>query len=120
MSKNGGLTKPDISSIGKQEVIIELIWHGFKLRLPEKADHVHGAVLYATNRDTGKDITLVVKATIQVCTRDKMLRGKVLVWPMNPHNMTFSPDVFYCFVYIDLPTHQAHFFIMPSKFVFDN
>src|SRR6266516_61034 len=98
MSKNGGLTKPDISSIGKQEVIIELIWHGFKLRLPEKADHVHGAVLYATNRDTGKDITLVVKATIQVCTRSKLLRGKVLVWPMNPHNETNEklngPDVF--------------------------
>jgi hypothetical protein len=122
MSNNGRPTKPDISSIGKHEVIIELIWRGFKLR-PEKADHVHSAVLCATKRDTGKAIKLVVKATIQDCKWEKLLRGKVLVWPMNPHNMTNmtfnGPDVFYCFVYID-SNHQALFFIMPSKDVFEN
>lgn len=123
MPKNGGLTKPEISSIGMHEVFIELIVRGFKPKLPQKADHMRGAVLFATNPDTGKAITLVVKATIKDCARNKRLHGKVLAWPMNEHKKTLSePEVFYCFVYIDidLPTHQAHFFIMPSAFVVCN
>jgi hypothetical protein len=121
MSKNGGLTKPDISSIGIHEVFIELIVRGFK---PKKDDHVRGVRLSITNPDTGKAITLIVKATIKDSKRNKLLRGKVLAWPMNEHKKPFSePDVFYCFVYIDdidLPTRQAHFFIMPSAFVVAN
>jgi hypothetical protein len=46
---SNGLTKPEISSIGIYEVFIELIWHGFKPGLPQKADHVRGAVLFATD-----------------------------------------------------------------------
>lgn len=40
---------------------------------------------------------------------------------MEGDNKTLSkPEWFYCFVYIDLSTHQAHFFILSSVFVVDN
>jgi hypothetical protein len=116
MVKNGGLTKPEISSIGICEVFIELIVRGFKPRLPKKVDHVRGAVLFATSPVTGKEIKIIVKATIVGSKRNKRLRGQVLVWPMNEQNKTFSkPDAFYCFVHIDVPTRQTRFFIMPSE-----
>lgn len=121
MSGNDGLTKPEISSIGIHEVFIELLWHGFKPQLPQKADHMRGAVLFATNPVTGKAIKLFVKVTIVDCKRSQLLHGKVLGWPMGEHHKTLrEPDVFYCFVFIDLQTHQAQFFIMSSVFVFDN
>lgn len=75
MSNNGGLSKPEISSIAMHEVFIELIWHGFK---PKKDDHVRRAVLSATDPKTGKPIKLVVKATIVECKWNNLLHGKVL------------------------------------------
>ncbi|MFA6982082.1 MAG: hypothetical protein WC243_03615 [Patescibacteria group bacterium] len=105
-----------ISLAGEFAVLSQLALRGFDASMT--LGHTKGVDILISDPKTGKMFKMEVKTHHGSKPTTSKLFGHCLEWVMSEkHEGINDPQLFYCFVYIELPISTFRFFIVPSAVV---
>lgn len=103
-----------ISLAGEFAALSQLSLRGFDANMT--LGHTKGVDILISDPNTGKMFKMEVKTHHGTKTATSKLFGHCIEWVMaDKHEEIVDPTLFYCFVYIELPSKTFRYFIVPSK-----